>query len=323
MKSIQVTAYGKPADVVTLVDVPDVSAPGPEEVVIAVEAAPVEPSDLYMIAGIYGYLPPLPHILGIQGVGRVAARGRNVTHLKEGDRTLVPPFTPSWVERVKTSATWLRPLPKADVNQLAMLGINPATASLILTEFVHLKPGDWLLQNAANSSVGRAMIALAKARDLRTVNVVRRAELIDELKALGGDAVLVDGPDLPARVATATDKAHISLAVDGVGDAATQNLLNSLALYGTVVVYGAMSGKPFTASGPQLIFSSQSIRGFWIFNWFRNPSPAKVPAMYEELASMVASGELSLPVVGEFSLERYSEALAAAEKYNGKAIQKL
>ena len=97
MKSIQLTAYGNPADVVTLVDVPDVSTPGPEEVVIDVEAAPVDPSDLYMIAGTYGNLPPLPHILGIEGVGRVSARGRNVQHLKEGDRTLVPPFTPSWV----------------------------------------------------------------------------------------------------------------------------------------------------------------------------------------------------------------------------------
>ena len=323
MKSIQLTAYGNPADVVKLVDVPDVTAPGPDEVVIDVEAAPVDPSDLYMIAGTYGNLPPLPHILGIEGVGRVSARGRNVKHLKEGDRTLVPPFTPSWVERVKTNATWLRPLPKADVNQLSMLGINPATAYLIVTEYVQLKPGDWLIQNAANSAVGRAMIAIAKARGLRTVNVVRRAELADELKALGGDVVLVDGPDLPARVATATDKARISLAVDGVGDAATQNLLSSIALYGTVVVYSGMSGKPFTVSGPRLLFYGQSIHGFWIFNWFRSPSPEKATAMYEELALMVASGGLSSPVAGEFSLERYSEALALAEKYSGKAILKL
>ncbi|MGF6505806.1 alcohol dehydrogenase catalytic domain-containing protein [Paraburkholderia sp. 32] len=101
MKSIQLTGYGTPADVVKLVDVPDVGAAAPDEIVIDVEAAPVEPSDLYMIAGIYGNLPPLPHILGIQGVGRVSAAGSKVKHLKEGDRVLVPPFAPSWVERVK------------------------------------------------------------------------------------------------------------------------------------------------------------------------------------------------------------------------------
>ncbi len=320
MKSIPLTAYGDPAEVVKLVDVPDVGMPGPDEIVIDLEAAPVEPSDLYMIAGVYGNLPTLPHILGIQGVGRVAATGRNVKHLKEGDRTLIPPFTPSWADRVKTSASWLRPLPEADVNQLAMLGINPATAHLVLTEFVQLKPGDWVLQNAANSSVGRAVIPIAKAKGLKTVNVVRRSELVEEMKALGGDIVLVDGPELPQRVAAATGKAPIQLALDGVGDSATQNLLNSIGLYGTVVVWSGMSGKPASVSNPHIIFQSQSVRGFWIFNWFREPNFKKVTALYEQLASMVASGAISFPVTGQFSFNRYSEALDVAAKYSGKAI---
>lgn len=127
MKGIQVTAYGKPVDVVKLVDVPDVGRPETDEIVIDINAASVEPSDLYVIAGSYGILPPLPHILGIQGVGRISAVGPNIKHVKEGDRVIVPPFTPSWVERVKTTAPWIRPLPTADLDQLAMLGINPAT----------------------------------------------------------------------------------------------------------------------------------------------------------------------------------------------------
>ena len=243
MRGIQLTGYGNPADVVRLVDAPDVGAPGSDEVVIDIEAAPVEPSDLYIVAGIYGVLPPLPHFLGIQGVGRVSAVGRNVKHLKEGDRTMTPLFTPSWVERVKTSSPWLRPLPKGDVQQLAMLGINPATAYLLLTEFVQLQPGDWVLQNAANSSVGRAVIAIAKSRGLKTVNFVRRADLVEEVKTLGGDVVLVDGEDVPKRVADATDKAPIKLALDGVGDSATQNFLNSIDPFATVMVWSAMSGK--------------------------------------------------------------------------------
>ena len=113
--------------------------------------------------------------------------GPEYQHVKEGDRVIVPPFTPSWVERVKTTAPWIRPLPTADLDQLAMLGINPATAYLLLTRFVQLKRGDWLLQNAANSSIGRAVIAIAKSRGLRTVNVVLRAESVDEIKSIGGD----------------------------------------------------------------------------------------------------------------------------------------
>ena len=320
MKSIQLTAYGKAADVVKLIEVPDVGTPGPDEIIIDVEAAPIEPSDLYMIAGVYGNLPPLPHILGIQGVGRVAAKGRNVKHLKEGDRTMTPLFVPSWVDRVKTTASYLRPLPEGDVNQLAMLGINPATAYLLVTEYVQLKPGEWLLQNAANSSVGRAVIAIAKARGIKTVNIVRRAELINEIKALGGDVVLVDGPDLPKRVAEAADKAPIRLALDGVGDSATQDFLNCIALYGTLVIWSGMSGKPFTASGIQLLFHEQTIHGMWIFNNFRNPNPEKVAVMYQELAAMAATGAIFFPIAGQFSFNQFADAIAVADKFSGKSI---
>ena len=194
---------------------------------------------------------------------------------------------------------------------------------MLLTEFVQLKPGDWVIQNGANSGVGRSVIAIAKAQGIKTVNVVRRAELVDELKALGGDIVLVDGPDLPQRIAAATGKAKVALALDGVGGSATQRLLDSIETYGTVVVYAAMSGEPSSVSGPPLLFQGQSIRGFWIVNWLKAQTKFdKVTAVYQELAPMVASGALSFPVAGEFSLEQYPEALAVAAKFRGKAIFK-
>lgn len=320
MKGIQLTGYGRPAEVVKLIDAPDVGSPGPDEVVIDIEAAPIEPSDLYMIAGIYGVLPPLPHFLGIQGVGRVSAAGRSVKHLKEGDRTITPLFTPSWVERVKTNSVWLRPLPDGDVDQLAMLGINPATAWLLVTQFAQLEAGDWLLQNAANSSVGRAVIAIAKSRGIRSVNFVRRAELVDEIKSLGGDVALVDGEDVPARVADATGKAPIKLALDGVGDSAPEKFLNSLAPYATLVVWSAMSGKPFSVSGPPLLFREQTIRGMWIHNWYHHLSAEKIAAMYAELAPLVVAGKISFPVAGRYAFSQYLEAIEVAGKYSGKAI---
>src|ERR1700761_6526246 len=162
MQAIQLQACGTAADAVKLVDVPDVGAPGPDEVVIAVEASPINGTDHLIIAGRYGYLPPLPSILGVEGVGRVAAIGRNVKHLKEGDRTLMPLLHPAWVERTKADASWVWPLQNADVAQLSMLGINPATAYLLLTDIVPLKRGDWVIQNGANSAVGRPVIAIPK-----------------------------------------------------------------------------------------------------------------------------------------------------------------
>jgi NADPH:quinone reductase-like Zn-dependent oxidoreductase len=119
-----------------------------------------------------------------------------VKHLKQGDRTLVPYPAPAWAERIKADASRLRPLPSGDVNQFAMLGINPPTAYLLLTDFVSLPSGSWVIQNSANSGVGRALIPIAKSLGLKTVNVVRRDDVVAEIKAIGGDIVLVDGPDL-------------------------------------------------------------------------------------------------------------------------------
>ena len=128
---------------------------------------------------------------GTEGAGRVVAVGSDIKHLREGDRTLVPFLHPAWAERIKTDAPWRRPLPPGDVNQVAMLGVNPPTAYRLLTDIVKLPPGSWVIQNAGNSSVGRATIAIAKPLGLRTVNVVRRDEAVAELKALGGDVVVV------------------------------------------------------------------------------------------------------------------------------------
>jgi NADPH:quinone reductase-like Zn-dependent oxidoreductase len=141
MKAIQIQAFGKPTDVAQCVDIPDVGAPDANEVVVALEASPINQYDLLMIAGGYGYRPPLPAIVGTEGVGRVIEVGSGVKHLKEGDRTLVPFLHPAWAERVKTNALWLRPLPPGDVNQFAMMGVNPPTAYLLLTDIVKLPPG--------------------------------------------------------------------------------------------------------------------------------------------------------------------------------------
>ncbi|MGH6707348.1 MAG: zinc-dependent alcohol dehydrogenase family protein [Bradyrhizobium sp.] len=320
MKAIQIEAFGNPAEVMKLVEVPDVGAPGNGEVVIALEASPINMSDLLMISGRYGYRPNLPAIVGTEGVGRVVAVGGGVTHLKTGDRTVIPYPSAAWAERIKADARVLRPLGAGDVNQLAMLGINPATAWLLLTEFVTLKPGDWVIHNSANSGVGRALIGIAKSQGLKTVNVVRRDDVMADLKALGGDVVLVDGPDLAKRVAAETGKAPIALAVDGVADTSTVGLLGCLADKGVHVFYSAISGKPLVAPAQPLIFRDISIRGFWLANWFKTATPDKITEMYDRLWPLVASGAISSPVAGTYTFGQIAEAVAVASKNRGKAL---
>jgi NADPH:quinone reductase-like Zn-dependent oxidoreductase len=320
MKAIQIEAFGDPAEVMKLVDVPDVGAPAAGEVVIALEASPINMSDLLMISGRYGYRPPLPCVVGTEGVGRVVAVGSGVTHLKAGDRTLIPYPSAAWAERIRADARILRPLGAGDVNQLAMLGINPATAYLLLTEYVKLSPGAWVIHNSANSGVGRALIGIAKSLGLKTVNVVRRDDVVAEIKAIGGDVVLVDGPDLAKRVAAETGEAAIALAVDGVADISTTGLLGCLADKGVHVFYSAISGKPLVAPAQPLIFRDISIRGFWLANWFKTATPDRITEMYDRLTPLVASGAISSPIAGTYSFGQIAEAVAVASKRRGKAL---
>jgi NADPH:quinone reductase-like Zn-dependent oxidoreductase len=320
MQAIQIETLGNPAEVLKVVEIPDVGAPGEGKVVIALEASPINMSDLLMISGRYGYRPKLPSVMGSEGVGRVIAVGGGVKHLKQGDRTLVPYPAPAWAERIKADASRLRPLPGGDVHQLAMLGINPPTAYLILTDFVSLPAGSWVIQNSANSGVGRALIPIAKSLGLKTVNVVRRDDVVAEIKAIGGDVVLVDGPDLAKRVAAETGKAPIALAVDGVGDTSTTNLLGCLADKGVHVFYSMMSGKSSDVPVRQFIYRDLSMRGFWLANWFRDAKSDEITEMYDRLTPLVASGAISAPIAGTYRFADIAEAVAVASRSRGKVL---
>ena len=321
MKAVQVVSFGSAAEAVKLNEVPEVSGPGPNEVVVAVEATPINHTDLMIIAGRYGYLPPLPATLGIEGVGRVIAAGSKVKGLKEGDRTLIPVQTPTWSERVKFTASWQRPLPEhADVQQLSMVGVNPATAYLLLTDFVKVPRNGWVIQNGANSATARAVIAIAKSLGIKTVNVVRREDVLPELKSLGADVVMVDGPDLAQRVAKETGGAPIQLGLDVVGGSSSLNLMNCLAQKGVLVVYSAMSGQPFVGSAPSAIFVEVSVRGFWLGHWGKSAKDDTMAAMYDHLVPMVASGAITAPVAATYGLERFPEAIAQAAAFKGKII---
>ncbi|MBB5460619.1 hypothetical protein HDG33_004284 [Paraburkholderia sp. Cpub6] len=148
MKALQLTAYGDPKNVIKLVEQPEFGPLAADEWIIDMEAVPVSPTDQYIIAGIYGELPPLPHGLVCEGVGRVSAVGSCVTHVKVGDRVIAPMLqNTTWSTRIKTNETWQRALPEGDLGQMAQVGMNPFTAFLILTEFKTLKAGDWVISS--------------------------------------------------------------------------------------------------------------------------------------------------------------------------------
>jgi len=231
MQAVRFSTFGPAHEVAELVDVPEPDAPGPGEVLLEIERSSINPADLLQFEGRYGAAPPkLPVWAGGEAVARVLQAGDGVSHLKKGDRVLaLLAARGNWRLRTKASAARLFALPEADLDQLAMLGVNPPTAWLMLHDFVTLAPGDWVLQNAGNSGVGQAVIQFAKRLGWKTVSVVRRNDQTAALQAIGADAVVVDAPDLAARVLDATGGARPRLGIDAVAGEATRRMARAIA----------------------------------------------------------------------------------------------
>jgi len=317
MRAVQLKAYGNPVEGLKYVDIPEPEAPGPKQVLIGVEFSPIDPSDLSLARGIYGVHPALPTVIGNEGVGRVLNLGVGVQNVKVGDRVLAPNGSFTWRERMVISADGLFALPPdADPRQLAMLAINPPTAALLLSEYVDLKPGEWVVQNAANSGVGRWVIAFAKTRGLKTVNIVRRPELVPELEAIGGDLVVVDSPDVSERIKAAVGQAQLRLALDGVSGPATGVLAATLSPRGTLVSFAAMSLNPMSISPLDVIFKPVTVRGFFM----AHPEfAAKLAPAAAQAAEMIASGRMHIPVAATYPLSSIKEAVAHAQR-GGKIL---
>jgi NADPH:quinone reductase-like Zn-dependent oxidoreductase len=314
MKTLSLPAFGKPTVAPELVEFqpPD---PGRGEVLVALEAAPVNPSDLLLIRGLYGHRPALPAALGTEGVGRIVGVGPDVDPMRIGDRVLIVPRLKhgTWQDQVAVhEADVVVVDAAADPLQLAMLGVNPLTADLLLRRFVELPPGAWVGQTGGSSAVGRSVITLAKRAGYRTLSVVRRPEVADELVALGADAVVVSGPDLARRLKDVLGKERISLVLDATAGDVVAELVARLVPGGTLVSYGGMSGAPVSVRPGDLIFGDVTVRGFWQKRWLDTAPADDVAAAYARLAALVSDGTLHVPVAATYSLERYREALAHA-----------
>jgi trans-2-enoyl-CoA reductase len=322
VKQVLIDRYGTPWEVARCAEVPDVGEPAADEVVFDVLAFPINPADMWFCRGSYRLKPPLPATPGAECVGRVVAVGAAVKHVRKGD-LVINLQRENWVQRRKVKGDDAIPLPAGiDLRQAAMVRINPPTAQLMLSDFVELKPGDWVIQNVANSAVGRLLIVLARQRGLRTVNVVRRAEVGDELKALGADVVLVDGDDLARRVAEATGDVPVMLGVEAIGGAATGRIVESVSTDGTVVHYGSMSGEDPRVGRSNFIYRGVKLTGFMLGRFMARRSAEQIRAIYADLGGQVMAGKLHAPVDTVYPIEKIKEALAHADKggRNGKIL---
>jgi trans-2-enoyl-CoA reductase len=288
-------------------------------------AAPINPADLNQIDGKYPVRFPLPATPGFEGAGLVVDVGKNVKDLTVGALVILPHNLGTWREAAAVKAGELVTVPPAiDPVHAAMLKINPMTAWRLLHDYVDLKKGDWLIQNAANSAAGRAVIQIAHELGYKTINVVRRAELIDELRSKGGDVVFVDGEDLREEVKSATDDAPIRLGLNAVGGDSALRLANCLAPGSTLVTFGAMSLQPLKIPNGLLIFKDLRFRGIWINKWYDNATTEERMDAFRPLFEMAKRGLLKAKVEKAYPLNDAKAAVvdAARGKRSGKIIFK-
>jgi trans-2-enoyl-CoA reductase len=321
-RALRVHQPGPAASSVALDTLP-LHTPAPGEALVRVLATPVNPADLNLIEGKYGRQPALPFVPGTEGVAVVESTGPGVSGLSAGDHVLLPSDWGAWRERGTLPAADLIAVPRdIPVHQAAMLRVNPCTALLMLREFAALSPGDHVIQNAANSGVGRCVIALARARGIRTINIVRRPELVDELKALGADTVVCDANTTARDFREAAGGAPVRLALNAVGGESALRLANTLAPGGVHITYGAMGLQPLRVPNSLLIFRDITFRGFWVTRWFGNAAPESRRAVISEVAALAQSGVLHVPVAAAFGLEDFASALgqAAAGARAGKIL---
>jgi NADPH:quinone reductase-like Zn-dependent oxidoreductase len=314
MKQVLIDRYGPPEEVARCAELPDVGPPGTGEVVFDVLAFPINPADVSFCRGTYRLKPTLPATPGAEAIGRVTAVGAGVSHVRPGD-LVINLERENWAQRRRVKGAAVIAVPPAlDLRQGAMLRINPPTALLLLTDVVDLGPGEWVIQNVANSAVGRLVIRLARARGLRTMNVVRRDSLFGELGALGADACAVDGPDLAETVKAKTGGAAIRLGLDAVSGRATARLSSCLAEGGLVCNYGSMSGEDPVMSRGALTSGGQTLVGFILGRALARRSLAEIRAIYADLGAQLLAGNLSAPVERVYPIEEIKAALTHAQR---------
>lgn len=310
-RRLRQTRHGDPAEVLFIEENPD-PQPASNEVVVRMEAAALHIADLYYTGGMYGFHSPLPRTPGFEGVGRVEVTGRAVSDLQVGDRVFAPLGSGTCSEVLVAPAADLIRAPEGDREQLALMMVNGATAVALVEDFAPLKEGDWMLQNAANSNCGRYVITLARHKALKTCNVVRRPELIPELEALGGDVVLLDGDDLPERVAAATGGAELRLALDAVAGPATGRLARCLADGGKVVNYGAVTREPCQISFYTMFRKDVCLVGMSMSKQMQKRDATARRKLYQRLADLIVGGEMRAAIAGCYRLDEYRAAFARA-----------
>lgn len=327
MKAIVCQRWGEPAEVLHVRDVP-VPEPQRGEVRVRMLTCPINPSDLFMVRGLYLYQPPLPAIPGFEGVGIVETGKGLLAWRVMGRRVAVlNGRSGNWAEQVVIPARQAVPLPDwMSDDQAAMFFVNPASALVMARYVLKVARGSWLLQTAAGSALGRMLIRLGQHYGFRTLNVVRRREQAEELLRLGGTAVIATNEEpLAERALAITNGAGVPYAIDAVGGATGSEVVKALAPEGRMLLFSSLSGEPLQIPPRPLMNGHKTIEGFWLSDWVKRQNPLRMLALFSRLKQMIRQGILVSEVGATFGLDEITSAVQRAEEVGrqGKVLLRI
>ncbi|EAS29720.3 mitochondrial enoyl reductase [Coccidioides immitis RS] len=344
-KALVFSKFGEPKDVLSLHSY-SISPPHDTQCTVRLLTAPLNPADINQIQGVYPIKPrfttelstPEPHAVpGNEGAFEVLSTGAGVKNIKKGDWVIMKrtgmgtwrthaQFDES--ELLKVDNTGLTPL------QVGTVGVNPVTAYRMIKDFCEwdwMRSGEeWLIQNGANSGVGRAVIQLAREWGIKTINVVRERKtepeteaLKDDLRSLGATVVITESELLSSsklreitQEATRKGKEPIRLALNCVGGDSATALAKVLAPNSRVVTYGAMAKKPLSLPSGLLIFKNINFQGFWVSQW-GNQNPTLKENTIRDILRMTRDGKFKDIPVQEIKWTRDTKGEDLAQEVQG------
>jgi len=317
--------FGDPFETLKLESIP-LADPKPGQVTLRIHAAPINPADFGRINGSYGKLAELPGTGGLEGVGEVVATGGETARFPVGSRVIFSGKPESWQTYAIVNEDRLYPAPDSlDDEQAAMFWVNPATAWRMMHDFTSLEPGDWIVQNAATSAVGRLVIQFAAQRGINTANLVRSPQAAEELLEMGGTLVVQDDREAAKQIRRAIGSQPSKLGLNAVGGSSALTLCKCLSDQATLVTYGGMDRDPAPFPTRHLIFNDLRLRGFWVSQWYQRADRSTVEKMHKEIAQAMQEGSITTPIAATYPLEEWKEALEHSVKPGkaGKVLFKL
>ena len=219
----------------------------------------------------------------------------------------------SWQEYVCLDEKWVWPLPDEITDeQAAQFVINPWTAYSMMREFGEMPRGEYLVQSAAGSTLGRQVIGLARHWSIKLINVVRRAEQKAELKALGADEVICStDEDVVARVKEVTAGKGAWGGLDAVAGTMTQTLASCMRDGGRILMCGLLSGTVSSVNVVDL-FRGVQVNGYVVWGVLRVRE--RRDACAAEVAVLMKEGMIRVAEVEKFELGDFRRAIARAEE---------